>query len=110
MVASLAEYFGEAWENEQDGTPPRKNDYEFQNRVFTKREMSAFVSDLVEYFGATAVAGLLDVLKDMGFKYATVAGVTVSKNDIVIPPGKWEILATTIRRSTKSSGRIPGAA
>ena len=110
VVASLAEYFGDAWENEaEDGTPPRKNDYEFQNRVFTKREMSAFVSDLVEYFGATAVAGLLDVLKDMGFKYATVAGVTVSKNDIVIPPGKGEILAGLRHAGRRSPARVrPG--
>ena len=55
--------------------------------------MSTFVSDLVEYYGAIAVAHLLDVLKDMGFKYASVAGVTISKNDIVVPPDKEEILA-----------------
>ena len=46
----------------------------------------------MEYFGATAVAHLLDVLKEMGFRYATVAGVTISKNDIVVPPDKEEIL------------------
>jgi DNA-directed RNA polymerase subunit beta' len=54
--------------------------------------MSSFVSDLVEYYGAIAVASLLDVLKDMGFKYASVAGVTISKNDIVVPPDKEQIL------------------
>ena len=48
--------------------------------------------DLVEYYGAIAVAHLLDVLKDMGFQYASVAGVTISKNDIVVPPDKEEIL------------------
>jgi DNA-directed RNA polymerase subunit beta' len=54
--------------------------------------MSSFVSDLVEYYDAIAVAHLLDVLKDLGFKYASVAGVTISKNDIVVPPNKEEIL------------------
>ena len=47
----------------------------------------------MEYYGAIAVAHLLDVLKDLGFKYASVAGVTISKNDIVVPPDKEEILA-----------------
>ena len=28
----------------------------------------------------------------MGFRYATIAGVTISKNDIVVPPEKTEIL------------------
>ena len=88
------EYFGKAWDEEgEDGRGPRKHDYEFQNHVFTKREMAQFVSDLVETFGATAVSHILDVLKDLGFHYATVAGVTISKNDIVVPPDKEEILA-----------------
>ena len=92
VVASLKEYFGEPWEEAGPEGTIRRDDYEFQNKVFTKNEMSAFVSDLVEYYGAIAVAHLLDVLKDMGFKYASIAGVTISKNDIVVPPDKEEIL------------------
>ena len=92
VVASLREYFGDDWEEAGPEGTIRRDDYEFQNKVFTKNEMSAFVSDLVEYYGAIAVAHLLDVLKDMGFKYASIAGVTISKNDIVVPPDKEEIL------------------
>jgi DNA-directed RNA polymerase subunit beta' len=92
VVAALIEYFGEEWEAEGPEGSIRKHDYEFQNRVFTKNVMSEFVSDLVEYYGAIAVAHLLDVLKDLGFHYATVAGVTISKNDIVVPPDKEDIL------------------
>ncbi len=92
VVASLKEYFLDDWEKAGPEGSIRKHDYEFQNRVFTKNVMSEFVSDLVEYYGAIAVAHLLDVLKDMGFHYATVAGVTISKNDIVVPPNKEEIL------------------
>ena len=84
----------------------RKDDYEFQNKVFTKNEMSTFVSDLVEYYGAIAVAHLLDVLKDMGFKYATVAGVTISKNDIVVPPDKEEILPGLRGQGPGHPGRL----
>ena len=36
---------------------------------------------------------VLDAFKDLGFKYATQAGITVSKNDVVMPPDKAEILA-----------------
>jgi DNA-directed RNA polymerase subunit beta' len=89
---ALKEYFGEGWEQAGPEGTLRKDDYEFQNKVFTKNEMSSFVSDLVEYYGAIAVASLLDVLKDMGFQYASIAGVTISKNDIVVPPNKEEIL------------------
>ena len=35
---------------------------------------------------------MLDAFKDVGFKYATRAGVTFSKNDVQTPPTKGEIL------------------
>ncbi len=92
VVASLEEYFGADWDKAGPEGTIRRDDYEFQNKVFTKNEMSTFVSDLVEYYGAIAVAHLLDVLKDLGFKYASIAGVTISKNDIVVPPDKEQIL------------------
>ena len=36
---------------------------------------------------------MLDTIKSLAFRYATKAGITISKNDIVIPPEKEEILA-----------------
>ena len=92
VVTALKEYFGEDWEKEGPEGTIRKDDYRFQNKVFTKTDMSNFISDLVEYYGATAVANILDTLKDLGFKYATLAGVTISKNDIVVPKEKYGIL------------------
>jgi len=35
---------------------------------------------------------VLDKIKTLGFAYATKAGITISKNDIIIPPSKGEIL------------------
>ena len=67
--------------------------YTYQNRTFTKRDMTDFISDLVDRYGATAIAEVLDTIKELGFTYATRAGVTVSKNDIITPPDKEEILA-----------------
>ena len=39
------------------------------------------------------IAGVLDKVKTLGFKYATEGGITISKNDIVVPEDKQEILA-----------------
>jgi DNA-directed RNA polymerase subunit beta' len=63
------------------------------NRTLSKRELGEFISTLVESHGAHAVAHVLDTIKDLGFRYGTLAGVTISKNDIVIPPNKEQILA-----------------
>ena len=70
----------------------RRPPHEFINRTLSKREMDDFISDLAEQYGAPAIGGVLDEIKTLGFKYATQAGITISKNDIVIPPDKQEIL------------------
>ena len=62
-------------------------------RPLTKRELDAFIDRLVGEHGAFAVATVLDTIKSLAFRYATKAGVTISKNDIVVPPAKEEILA-----------------
>ncbi len=68
-------------------------EYEFINSTITKKALASFVNQLVARYGANKVARLLDVFKDVGFKYATRAAVTVSKNDVVIPEKrKAEIL------------------
>jgi DNA-directed RNA polymerase subunit beta' len=68
-------------------------DHEFINRTLPKREIDGFITQLVDRYGAQAIANVLDKVKSLGFHYATQAGVTISKNDIVIPPDKEQILA-----------------
>jgi len=67
--------------------------HDFLNRTLSKKELGDFISILVDEYGAHAVAVVLDTIKDLGFHYGTKAGVTISKNDVVIPPEKEKILA-----------------
>jgi len=68
-------------------------EHDYLNRSLTKRELDAFIAELVDRYGAHAVAVVLDTIKGLAFRYATQAGITISKNDIVIPADKEEILA-----------------
>ncbi len=77
----------DALEDEYD---PEK--YKFENRSLKKRDVNEIVSDLVESYGAPAVSLVLDSFKELGFHFATEAGITISKNDVVAPPDKEEIL------------------
>jgi DNA-directed RNA polymerase subunit beta' len=77
----------DALEEEYD---PEK--YQFVNRSLKKRDVNDIVSDLVESYGAPAVSLVLDSFKELGFHFATEAGITISKNDVVAPPDKEEIL------------------
>ena len=69
-----------------------KSAYQFINKSLRKRDVTQFVdAGLVQTFGAAAISQVLDAFKDLGFHYATQAGITISKNDVVVPPSK-EIL------------------
>ncbi len=68
------------------------NTYEFVNISLKKKDANRIVSDLVEQVGAPAVALVLDAFKELGFHYASQAGVTISKNDVQSPKNKEEIL------------------
>jgi DNA-directed RNA polymerase subunit beta' len=66
---------------------------EFMNQTLSKKETDEYISALANGYGSHAIAGVLDTIKSLGFKYATEGGITISKNDIVIPAEKQEILA-----------------
>jgi DNA-directed RNA polymerase subunit beta' len=78
----------EAYEEGEGFEPP-----EFINQTLAKRETDDLISDLANRYGAHVIAGVLDTIKTLGFKYATEGGITISKNDIVVPQDKQEILA-----------------
>ncbi len=66
--------------------------YVFVNQSMKKRDTTKLIDALVQTYGATTISLVLDAFKDLGFKYATQAGITISKNDVVVPPQKQSIL------------------
>ena len=71
-----------------------------------KRDTVKVIDALVQLHGASVVALVLDAFKDLGFKYATQAGITISKNDVVIPPEKGEILAKVEGEVARDPGPV----
>jgi DNA-directed RNA polymerase subunit beta' len=67
--------------------------YEFVNKSLRKRDINDMVGWLVDSFGAPTISQVLDAFKDLGFNFASRAGITVSKNNVVPPPEKEEIIA-----------------
>jgi DNA-directed RNA polymerase subunit beta' len=79
--------------------------FEYVNRTLTKRDLDLFLMELVTLYSAAALAPVLDTIKTLGFKYGTKAGITISKNDIVIPPEKEQILAGYEKRVDEVHGQ-----
>ncbi|MFC6660675.1 DNA-directed RNA polymerase subunit beta' [Deinococcus multiflagellatus] len=61
--------------------------------AYEKDHLKDMVMACFKHLGIEATAGLLDGLKDAGFKLSTTSGITIGIDDIVIPPAKAEILA-----------------
>jgi len=72
-----------------------------QSRGLKKRELTAVVGELVDRYSKAEVAESLDNLKDLGFEYATRAGLTISIADIKTPPQKAELLERFEREADK---------
>ncbi|MEA4942825.1 MAG: DNA-directed RNA polymerase subunit beta' [Propionicimonas sp.] len=76
-------------------------DYAFVNEEVGKKKLGQIVNDLAERYPKVQVGTTLDKLKDLGFKWATRSGVTVSISDVQTPPNKPEILAGYEARAAK---------
>ncbi|MCL5066580.1 MAG: DNA-directed RNA polymerase subunit beta' [Firmicutes bacterium] len=66
----------------------------FIDKVVDRRILAEIVADAFRQFGASKTAEALDRIKELGFTYATRAGVTIAVADIQIPSRKREILAS----------------
>ena len=60
-----------------------------------KKELGKLVARCFDKFGASKTAVVIDSVKNLGYHYACIAGMTVAISDIIIPPEKKEILAAT---------------
>jgi len=67
----------------------------YYNYELNKGGINDLISDCHHLLGRDATLRLLDDLKDLGFKAATRAGLSFSKDDIRIPPSKDAILGET---------------
>ena len=71
---------------------PKELPFEMVNRVITKKELSNIISECYRSLGTKATVILADRLKDIGYKYATISGISISSKDMVTPRKKQEII------------------
>ncbi|MFH1518995.1 MAG: DNA-directed RNA polymerase subunit beta' [Candidatus Omnitrophota bacterium] len=62
--------------------------FRFVNEVLNKRSVSEIINECYKQFGHSAVIELLDNIKDLGFEYATLGGISIAVDDLKIPDQK----------------------
>jgi len=70
----------------------------FYNLTLTQKVLSRIITDCFEIAGSTRTIDLLDQIKDLGFKYATLAGLSFGLLDLKIPAKKQQIIDETTKK------------
>ncbi len=63
------------------------------NFTVAKKNLGKIIAKCINVHGLSKTAELLDYIKATGYKYSTIAGMTVSASDVKVPPAKAQILA-----------------
>ena len=67
----------------------------FRNRIITKKYLQEILFWCFKNFGMSRAAFLSDSLKKLGFYFATQAGISISIEDLKVPPSKNHYIKKT---------------
>jgi DNA-directed RNA polymerase subunit beta' len=81
----------------------------FKDRVVDDKELGNLVRECYRHYGTARTVQLVDDLKELGFRYSTTAGITISVADMDVPKARrTEIIAETearVRRINENFAR-----
>ena len=75
--------------------------FPYVNAPVIKSDMRTLIEEIIQRYDKPDVAATLDAVKDLGFKFATKAGLTIGLEDVKTPPSKGAILAKYEDRAEK---------
>ena len=71
---------------------PPEIPFSFVNKVLNKKELASLIDQCYRFSGNKKTVIMADQLKDLGYRHATQAGISICIDNLVIPPRKAEIL------------------
>jgi DNA-directed RNA polymerase subunit beta' len=73
----------------------------FVNELLVKKTFGSFIAKMFRQIGNVGTAKFLDDLKDLGFKYSTLGGLSVNVDDMLIPTEKAEFVNKSLKEIRK---------
>jgi DNA-directed RNA polymerase subunit beta' len=67
------------------------------NKLLTKKEVSNIIDVVYRHTGNKATVIFADHLMSLGFRHAAIAGISIGKDDMIIPESKQKHLDATLR-------------
>jgi DNA-directed RNA polymerase subunit beta' len=86
-------------------TTDKKSTLKFINTTMDKKKLGNLLSDIYETYGTARTAELANSLKDLGFQYATKAGVTISIDDLDVPEAKKGLISAAEKEIEEAQRR-----
>jgi len=80
---------------------PKTLPFSLVNDLMGKKQLRTLINESHRRAGIKATVILADRLKDIGYKYATLSGISISMNDMTVPSRKGEILEKAEREVKK---------
>ncbi|MEK7120756.1 MAG: DNA-directed RNA polymerase subunit beta' [Patescibacteria group bacterium] len=77
-------------------------DYPYINKEIDAKAMSSIVHDIMDKYENSEVPKILDKIKDFGFKYVTISGITWGIDDVTVPVKKKEIIEKGRKQSEEN--------
>ena len=68
--------------------------FKLVNKLMDKSSIVSLIDYAYRNIGLKETVVLSDRLKDIGYKYSTLGGLSICVDDMIIPDQKWEIVAT----------------
>ena len=66
--------------------------FDLVNKVMNKKEIANLIDYSYRHSGAKTTVILADRLKDLGYKYATISGISIAIGDLAIPKSKGDVV------------------
>ncbi len=79
-------------------------DYPFQNKEIRMKDLEKIAGDIIEKYSSGKTEEILDKIKNLGFEYSTLSGITWGIDDLIVPPEKQSI----IQEAEKEIDQIEG--
>ncbi len=81
-------------------------EFEFYNDIVKKSTLEKLTIELYSKYGNSKTVEVLDKLKNLGFEFATLSGISIGIGDLEIPTNKESIIADAEKRVDEINARF----
>ena len=79
-------------------------DFEYQNETMDSKAIKRMINKVVDIYEGDIAVETLDKIKDLGFKYATLSGITWGMGDLTVPKEKPALMAEAEKKIKNIEG------